>query len=133
MSYGRARDFRRGIWIGGRDRHGVDRVKQMKGDGMIHHLVLVKFRADVTQADKQAIWDALEALGDIVDGLVSAAFGSNISPEGFSQGYNDGFVMVFRDAEARDTYLEHPAHKAAGGQLVAALEGGVDGLLVVDI
>mgnify|MGYP000150309968 CR=1 FL=1 len=100
---------------------------------MIHHMVLVKFRADVTQTDKQAIWDALEALGDIVDGLVSATFGGNISPEGFSRGYDDGFVMVFRDAAARDAYLEHPAHKAAGGQLVAALEGGVDGLLVMDL
>jgi len=100
---------------------------------MIQHIVLVKFRAEITADQKQAIWDELAGLGDIVDGLVSATFGGNISPEGFSRGYTDGFVMGFTDAAARDAYLDHPAHKIAGGKMVAALAGGVDGLLVVDI
>lgn len=100
---------------------------------MIQHIVLVKFRPEIAAADKQSIWDELAALGDIVDGLLSASFGSNVSPEGFSRGYDDGFVMAFTDATARDNYLEHPAHKVAGGKLVAALKGGVDGLLVVDL
>jgi len=100
---------------------------------MIHHIVLVKFRSDVTAEARQAIWDSLEALGEVIDGIESAQFGVNISPEGFSRGYDDGFVMVFRDAAARDIYLEHPAHKAAGADLIGALDGGFDGLLVVDI
>lgn len=100
---------------------------------MIHHIVLVKFRADVTAPERQNIWDDLAALGDIVDGLESAVFGHNISAEALARGYSDGFVMAFRDANARDSYLEHPAHKAAGATLVAALDGGLDGLLVVDI
>lgn len=100
---------------------------------MIHHIVLVKFRADVSTETRSKIWDSLDALSEVIDGIVSADFGVNISPEGFSRGYDDGFVMVFQDAAARDTYLEHPAHKAAGAGLIAALEGGFDGLLVVDI
>lgn len=100
---------------------------------MIHHIVLVKFKEDVTQADKQAIWDQLAALRDVVDGLQSMAFGRNVSPEGFARGYEDGFVMVFRDEAARDAYLVHPDHKAAGANMVAALKGGRDGLLVMDI
>lgn len=100
---------------------------------MIHHIVLVKFRANISAPDKQKIWDDLAALSDIVDGLENAVFGQNISDEALARGYSDGFVMAFRDTAARDTYLEHPAHKAAGAALVAALDGGLDGLLVVDI
>ena len=100
---------------------------------MIHHIVFVKFRADVADDEKQAIWQDLSDLRDVVEVLENATFGTNISPEGLSRGFNDGFVMVFRDAAARDDYLDHPAHKKAGARLVAALQGGVDGLLVVDI
>lgn len=100
---------------------------------MIHHIVLVKFKAEVTAIEKTVIWDRLAALSAVIDGIESMVFGVNVSPEGLARGYNDGFVMVFRDADARDIYLEHPAHKTAGAGLVAALDGGVDGLLVVDI
>ncbi|MBL4806949.1 MAG: Dabb family protein [Rhodobacteraceae bacterium] len=100
---------------------------------MIHHIVLVKFRADVSDAQRQKIWDDLADLKDVVDGLESATFGPNISPETLARGYTHGFIMVFRDVESRDTYLTHPAHKTAGANLVNALEGGVEGLLVVDV
>jgi hypothetical protein len=41
--------------------------------------------------------------------------------------------MDFVDEAARDTYLDHPDHKAAGARLVGALEGGRDGLIVFDM
>nr|WP_287285619.1 hypothetical protein [Mesorhizobium sp.] len=41
--------------------------------------------------------------------------------------------MDFRDAAARDAYLVHEAHSRAGARLVAALEGGTDGLMVFDL
>jgi hypothetical protein len=109
------------------------KTQNLEGIVMIHHIVLVKFKGGVTREARQEIWDSLDALSDVIDGIESAAFGVNVSPEGFSRGYDDGFVMVFRDTAARDVYLEHPAHKAAGASLIAALEGGFDGLLVVDI
>ncbi len=100
---------------------------------LVYHVVLVKFRSDASPSERAAIYADLNALRDVVDGLETTKFGPNISPEGLNRGYNDGFVMGFRDEVARDAYLEHPAHKVAGARLVAALEGGVDGLLVVDI
>ena len=100
---------------------------------LIYHIVLVKFRSDVSLMEREAVWAELDALRGVVDGLETAVFGQNISPEGISRGYNDGFVMTFQDVEARDAYLAHPAHQAAGARLVAALDGGMDGLLVVDI
>jgi hypothetical protein len=100
---------------------------------MIRHCVFVKFRPDVGAAVREAIYDDLRALVGRLDGLLTGSFGANVSPEGLGKGFNDGFTMDFRDAAARDVYLVDPGHQAAGGKLVAALQGGVDGLVVFDL
>lgn len=100
---------------------------------MIRHCVFVKFRADVPSEERQAIYDELRALVGPIDGLLAASFGPNVSPEGLSRGFADGFIMDFRDLAARDAYLPHPLHQAAAFRLVAAAEGGVDGILVFDL
>jgi len=100
---------------------------------MIRHCVFVRFEGRVTATEREAIYDELRALEQQVDGLLAAHFGSNVSPEGLAQGFNDGFVIDFRDAAARDAYLVHPKHQVAGGKLVSMLEGGVGGLVVFDL
>ena len=100
---------------------------------MIRHCVFVKFRGDVAATERDSIYDALRALQGNLDGIVAMSFGRNVSPEGLGQGFADGFVIDFRDAACRDAYLVHPDHQAAGGRLVAALEGGTAGLIVFDI
>jgi Stress responsive A/B Barrel Domain len=100
---------------------------------MIRHCVFYKLRADVPAHEHAAIKAQLAALVGPIDGLLSADFGPNVSPEGLSKGFADGFVMDLRDAAARDAYLTDPAHQAAGSRLVAALEGGIDGLIVFDM
>lgn len=100
---------------------------------MIRHCVFVKFRADVSADERASIYAQLGDLVGQIDGLLRADFGANVSPEGVSQGFNDGFIMDLADAAARDRYLVDPAHQAAGARLVAALEGGVDGLIVFDL
>ena len=100
---------------------------------MIRHCVFVKFRSDVGAAERAEIYAGLGALVGQIEGLLSFESGPNISPEGRSQGFDDGFIMDFADVAARDRYLPHPAHKAAGSRLVAALEGGRDGLIVFDL
>jgi hypothetical protein len=100
---------------------------------MIRHVVLFKFRTGVSADERAEIYAGLNALVGQIEGLLSAEFGPNISPEGLGQGFNDGFIMDFVDEAARDRYLPHPAHQAAGAKLVAALEGGVQGLVVFDM
>lgn len=100
---------------------------------MIRHCVFVKFRADVPADERKAIYGDLAALVGQIDGLLSADFGPNVSPEGLGRGFDDGFIMDLADEAARDRYLVHPAHQAAGSRLVAALDGGVDGLVVFDL
>ena len=100
---------------------------------MIRHIVLVNFRDDVSDEHKAGIYAELRALVGKIDGLESASFGPNVSPEGLSKGFRDGFTMDLRDAESRDRYLADPDHQAAGAKLVAAAAGGVDGLIVFDL
>ncbi|WP_055047356.1 Dabb family protein [Devosia sp. A16] len=98
----------------------------------IRHCVFLKFRADVPASEKQAIYEQLAALGGHLR-IDHMSYGPNVSPEGLHQGFVDGFTMDFPDVAARDAYLADAMHKQAGARLVAALEGGVTGLLVFDI
>ena len=101
---------------------------------MIRHCVFLKFRSDITAADKQAIYDKLDGLKAHLPGMVGAAYGPNVSPEGKGRGFADGFTMDFQDAAARDKYLEDPEHRKVGAEMVGMLEGGRDnGLLVFDL
>ncbi len=100
---------------------------------MIRHCVFVRFRADVSDTERNAIYVQLSDLKAVVPGYLAISYGANVSPEGLHQGFTDGFIIDFVDEAARDAYLVHPDHTAAGGRLVAALEGGRDGLVVFDI
>ncbi|MET2830388.1 Dabb family protein [Mesorhizobium shangrilense] len=100
---------------------------------MIRHCVFVKFRSDVGTGERKAVHADLEALRQMIDGMGAVKFSANVSPEPFARGFTHGFTIDFRDAAARDAYLVHEAHQRAGARLVAALEGGSDGLMVFDL
>lgn len=100
---------------------------------MIKHIVLLKFKPSVTEADKQAIYASLRDVTAQLPGILSATFGPSVSPEGHEKGFNDGFVIEFETQQALQTYLDDADHKVAGGNMVASLEGGVEGLIVFDL
>lgn len=100
---------------------------------MIRHCVFGKFRNDVGAGERAAIHADLEALRKVVDGMGEVEFSANVSPEPFARGFTHGFTIDFIDAGARDAYLVHEAHQRAGARLVAALEGGADGLMAFDL
>ncbi len=100
---------------------------------MIRHCVFLRFRAEVGDDEKHTIYRGLESLRDRIPGFGSMAFGVNSSPEGLSQGYDDGFVIEFAEASARDAYLIDDGHVELGTRLVGLLDGGVDGLVVFDL
>jgi hypothetical protein len=100
---------------------------------MIRHCVLVRFAAEVSDSDKNAIYQRLASLQSVVPGFERMVFGANSSAERLSQGFDDGFVIEFVDASARDTYLAHPDHQRAGAALITMLDGGHEGLVVFDL
>lgn len=101
---------------------------------MIRHCVFIRFRADVTPAQKAGIYAELEALKPRLPGLLAVHLGDNVSPEtGMDKGFGQGFVIDFADAAARDIYLADPVHRRTGEKIVAAAVGGLDGIFVYDI
>ncbi|MBP1885572.1 Dabb family protein [Sinorhizobium mexicanum] len=101
---------------------------------MIRHCVFIRFRPDVANAEKEAIFAEIAALRDRLPGFLAAHVGVNVSPEtGMDKGYGEGFMVDFADAAARDAYLEDADHRRTGAKLVAAAEGGVQGVLVYDL
>lgn len=102
------------------------------GQALVH---CVFFRRDdaVADDDVKSLYADLARLVDALPGASAFAAGRNVSPEGFDQGYLDGFTVRFDDAGARDAYLVDETHKAIGARLVAMIKGGTDGLLVFDL
>ena len=100
---------------------------------MILHCVFLRFKAALQHAEKQAIYDAIADLKNVIPGILDLKYGPNVSPEGLNGGFLDGFVVTFENPEARDAYLVHPEHVAVGERIVAATDGGLSGLLVFDL
>lgn len=100
---------------------------------MIRHIVLVRFAPATPDAERAAIFADLGALRGVVPGLRAFSGGPNTSREGLTQGFTHAFTVDFDGAAARDAYLIHPGHRAAGDRLVRAADGGPAGLAVVDV
>jgi hypothetical protein len=100
---------------------------------MIQHCVFLRFKASVVDAEKQAIYQAITDLKAVVPGMVSVTAGPNTSPEGLNGGFVDGFIVTFEDAKSRDVYLKHPDHVVVGDRIIAAIDGGLSGILVFDL
>lgn len=100
---------------------------------MIRHIVLTKFREDVSEDTISGIYAELAALTDTLPGAGQFTGGRSKSPEQIERGYMHGFVIDFDSWEALQHYADNPQHKALGKQLVANAVGGIDGLLVLDL
>ncbi|MFZ4383142.1 MAG: Dabb family protein [Sandarakinorhabdus sp.] len=96
---------------------------------MIRHVVLCRFRKD---ADVAAIFAAIESLKQKIPGILAVTCGTDCSPEGLQKGFTHGFTVDFVNAAARDAYLPHPDHQGVGKMVVDALDGGLEGLVVID-
>jgi Stress responsive A/B Barrel Domain len=98
---------------------------------MIRHIVLLKVRPEVTEAHVAGIFADLHSLK--LPGILAIHSGRSESPEQIERGYLHGFTIDFADWDALATYQAHPDHKRAGAALVAAAQGGIDGILVFDL
>ncbi|MDO5641517.1 MAG: Dabb family protein [Paracoccus sp. (in: a-proteobacteria)] len=100
---------------------------------MIRHIVLIRFRADVSEAAITAIFADLHAIRDMLPGVLAISSGRSESPERIERGYHHGFMVDFADRAALAAYQAHPDHRRVGDALIAHAEGGLDGILVFDL
>ncbi len=100
---------------------------------MIRHIVLIRFRADMTEAAVAAIFDDLHRIKQVLPGVLAITAGRSESPEAIERGYMHGFVADFADWATLAAYQAHPDHKRVGAALVAGAVGGIEGILVFDL
>ena len=95
---------------------------------LIRHVVLFKWKDGTPPSKVREIEDGFRGLPGKIAGIADFEWGTDVSPEGLSEGFTHCFLVTFRDAKARDAYLPHPAHKA----FVGLLEPHLEKALVVD-
>jgi hypothetical protein len=95
---------------------------------MLRHLVLLKFKAEVTAAQISAIVKVFVALPAQISAVKALEWGTDVSPEGLGKGFTHSFLLSFADATGRDAYLPHPAHQA----FVEHLQPVLADVLVID-
>ena len=94
----------------------------------VKHIVLFKFKDDVTPDQIKEIVTAFGELPKKIKQISGYEAGTNMSPEKLDQGFTHAFVVSFGSAKDRDDYLPHPAHK----EFVKLLDGKIDKVLVFD-
>lgn len=100
---------------------------------MIRHIVLTRFAADTSEATITQIYDGLRAVSERLDGASGFHGARSTSPEQIERGYKHGFSIDFESWEALAAYSADEEHKRWGAAIVAHAEGGLDGVLVVDL
>lgn len=103
-------------------------MSTIAADGPIRHVVHFKFKSDATPEQIKHITDEFAALKGKISEVEALEWGTNSSPEGLSKDFKYVWIVSFKNAADRDTYLVHPAHKA----FVEILKPLLDDVLVVD-
>jgi hypothetical protein len=79
---------------------------------MLRHVVMFGWKPDVPAQKVREIEDAFRALPGKIPQIAAFEWGTDVSAQGFSQGFTHCFVVSFASAADRDTYQVHPDHQA---------------------
>ncbi len=99
---------------------------------MIRHIVLIKFKSEITEERVNELFSELEKVKSQLPGIVSISWGRSESPEKMERGFMYGFVVDFSDWDALQDYQNNVDHQILGAKLVEAATGGKDGILCFD-
>lgn len=100
---------------------------------MIRHIVLIKFKPEISENAIGIIFADLHAIQKVLPGVLSITSGRSQSPEQIERGYMHGFIADFVSWEALQAYQDHPDHMRVGAALVAGAVDGINGILVFDL
>ena len=90
---------------------GAEPMTEEKAGKSLRHVVLFKFKKEVSKDQIQEVIDAFAALPKKIDQIEDFEWGTDVSVENKSKGFTHGFVVSFKTAKDRDDYLPHPAHQ----------------------
>lgn len=95
---------------------------------VLRHVVLFKFKAEVTSEQVQEVIDEFRKLSTKIDSVKGFEWGTDVSPEKLADGFTHCFFVTFADEKGRDAYLPHPAHQ----EFVNIAKPRLEKVLVVD-
>ena len=75
---------------------------------MVEHIVLLKFKADTSAAQKESALAALRGMDGKIPGVLGVSAGMNFTDRG--KGFEAGLVVRVESKDALPAYLEHPVH-----------------------
>lgn len=104
----------------------------MMATGLLH-MVLIKVLPNVSEGTMDLIFEDLRKIRSVVPGIGVIVAGRSNSPEHMERGYTHGFTIEMDSYDILESYQSHPEHRAVGARLVDVAEGGIDGILVLDI
>ena len=81
------------------------------GERLLRHIVMYKFKEGLPPGQIQEVVDAFAGLPKKIGTIVGFEHGTNVSPEGKSEGFTHVFVVTFKTAADRDAYILHAAHQ----------------------
>ena len=93
--------------------HAADRLQ---------HVVCFKFKSTATADEIKNVEIAFQGLKKKIPQVVSLEWGTNVSKEQREKGFTHCFFLTFKSEQDRDTYIEHPEHKAFGKLVGPVLE-----------
>jgi lysophospholipase L1-like esterase len=106
---------------------GVEPIAQDKAaekpGKVLRHVVLFKFKKELTKEEIKEVVDAFAALPKKINAIKDFEWGTDVSVENKAAGYTHGFIVSFASEKGRDDYLPHPAHKEFGKLVGPRLEG----------
>jgi lysophospholipase L1-like esterase len=108
--------------------HGPATQASGTSNRVLRHVVLFKFKADVTPTQVQEVIDEFRKLADKIETVQGFEWGTDVSPEKLADGFTHCFFVTFADEKGRDAYLPHPAHQ----EFVNIAKPRLDKVLVVD-
>ena len=95
---------------------------------VLRHVVLFKFKDNVTSQRIKSIESGFCALPGKIDSIYDFEWGTDVSIENRSEGFTHCFIVTFLNEAGRAQYLPHPAHK----ELVSISQPYLDKILVID-
>jgi len=76
------------------------------------HVVLFKFKDDVSEAQIREVEEAFRKLPETIDAIVDFEWGRSETVETeLARGYTHAFLVTFRDRAGLQEYLPHPEHE----------------------
>ena len=120
-----------GVHLNGAGNHFVaERVLEaLESSGkLLRHVVLFKFKSELTPEQVQEVVVAFGALKSKIDTIEDFEWGTDVSVENRAEGFTHCFFVTFRDQAGRDTYLPHPAHQ----EFIKHVGPRIDKVLVID-